>query len=94
MIEYLQIAQANPKIKMLIYNKLEEQRHKKLHNIHWKPEGAIEELLEFNFNELPAIFIIDKTLCEIGKIEGNLPKKVTLLDGLIYYLDVGGFIET
>ena len=93
-IEFLQIAQANPDIEMLFYNKLDKRRHKKMHSIQWNIEGEIEELFEFNFNELLAIFIIDKTLCEIGKIEGNLPKKADLLDGLIYYTDVGGFSES
>lgn len=93
-IEFLNISIAKPEIEMLFFDELKEKRHKRLHSFQWETEGSLEEIFEFNFNELPAVFIIDNTSYEIGKIEGNLSKKITLLDGLIYYLDVGRFLES
>ncbi|HUU79146.1 MAG TPA: hypothetical protein VMX55_12440 [candidate division Zixibacteria bacterium] len=88
-IEFLQISIAKPETKMLFFIELTEKKQKKLHSFKWKIEGSIEDIIEFNFNELPVIFIIDNSSKEIGKIEGEIPKKAKLLGGLIFYLDIG-----
>ncbi len=92
LVDFVKMNKVLSEINTLFYTKISSKKQPFLSIIKWEASTDFESIIEFNFDKLPCIFILDKLGNELGKIEGKLEHEQTLVEELIFHLDVGLFI--
>jgi len=92
LIDFIKMNKMMSEINTLFYTKIHSKKIPFLSNLKWNTLTDLESIIEFNFDKLPCIFILDRFGNELGIIKGKLEHEQTLVEELIFYLDVGLFI--
>ena len=91
-LDFLKISDSISELDVYYYPTIQAKPIPFLSTIKWRSQFDFEQLLEFNITQLPCIYILDKYGNELGKAEGKLKHEQTLIEELIFNLDVGAFI--
>lgn len=92
LMDFIKMSAIIPEIDVLFYTTINSKKIPCFSNLKWMVESNLESIIEFDFNKLPCIFILDKSGNELGKIERKIKYEETLVEELIFHLDVGAFI--